>query len=103
MKKHKIPSRQASLMCSSLGALVLLSLCLLPSISLAADASLCAEVKIEIRQEMTLEQQAFDARMRINNGIANIALEKINVDVTFTDKDGTPGQDIRGQLSALDG
>ena len=62
---------------------------LLPSSSAAAD-SLCAQVKIEILQEMTLERQAFDAHMRINNGLTNIALTDVAVDVKFTDKDGNP-------------
>jgi hypothetical protein len=50
--------------------------------------SLCATVKIEIRQELTLERQAFDAHMRINNGLAHIALENVGVVVTFADADG---------------
>jgi hypothetical protein len=50
--------------------------------------SLCATVKIEIQQELTLERQAFDAHMRINNGLNNIALEKVGVEVTFADVDG---------------
>ena len=34
---------------------------LYPIVSQAADDSVCAEVKIEIKQELTLERQAFDA------------------------------------------
>lgn len=58
-----------------------------PAISLAAEA-VCARVKIEIKQELTLERQAFDAHMRINNGLTSISLENVNVDVSFADKDG---------------
>ncbi len=65
------------------------SLLLTPS-SFAAGQSLCAEVKIEIRQELTLERQAFDAHMRINNGLTHISLENVNVDVNFTDEEGNP-------------
>ncbi len=56
--------------------------------SLYAQESTCAKVKIEIKQELTLERQAFDAHMRINNGLIHTSLENINVDVWFTDEQG---------------
>jgi len=59
-----------------------------PISSFAVDDSVCARVKIEIRQEMTLERQAFDAHMRINNGFDHITLENVDVDVNFSDEDG---------------
>ena len=52
------------------------------------QSSVCASVKIEIKQEITLERQAFDAHMRINNGLSNISLEDVRVDVLFTDEEG---------------
>jgi hypothetical protein len=52
--------------------------------------ALCATVKIEIRQELTLERQAFDAHMRINNGLSNIPIENVGVTVDFWDEDGNP-------------
>ena len=52
--------------------------------------AICATVKIEIRQELTLERQAFDAHMRINNGLTHISLEDVSVTVNFTDEDGEP-------------
>ncbi len=52
-----------------------------------AQDSLCATVKIEILQELALERQAFDARMRIDNGLDTLALENVNVDVLFEDAD----------------
>ena len=58
-----------------------------PAPSHAAD-SLCAEVKIEIKQELTLERQAFDAHMRIKNGLFHIAIKDVSVAVKFTDADG---------------
>ncbi len=60
-----------------------------PTFSYAAE-SLCAEVKLEIKQELTLERQAFDAHMRINNGLSNITLENVKIEVNFTDEDGSP-------------
>ena len=59
-----------------------------PSVSFAADEDVCARVKIEIKQELTLERQAFDAHMRINNGLSHITLENVNVDVSFADEEG---------------
>ena len=53
-----------------------------------AEASVCAQVKIEIRQELTLERQAFDAHMRIANGLTHVSLENVDIDVTFLDEDG---------------
>lgn len=51
-----------------------------------AGDSLCAEVKIEIAQELTLERQAFEAHMRINNGLTHLTLEDVSVTVNVTEK-----------------
>jgi hypothetical protein len=59
----------------------------LPAHAQSAE-SVCAQVKIEIKQELTLERQAFDAHMRINNGLDTVALENIAVNVTFEDESG---------------
>jgi hypothetical protein len=55
----------------------------------SADAQ-CARVKIEIAQELTLERRAFDATLRIENGVTTAALECIGVEVLVTAEDGTP-------------
>ena len=55
---------------------------------LHAEETVCARVKIEIKQEMTFERQAFDAHMQISNGLTTISLENINVDVLFSDEMG---------------
>jgi len=47
--------------------------------------SVCAQVRIEILQELTLEREAFEARMTINNGLA-VPLENIAVEVSFADR-----------------
>jgi hypothetical protein len=52
--------------------------------------ALCATVKIEIKQELTLERQAFDAHMRINNGLSSVPIEDVSVSVSFLDEDGNP-------------
>ncbi|MCP4488287.1 MAG: hypothetical protein GY820_13340 [Gammaproteobacteria bacterium] len=46
----------------------------------------CATVKIEIAQELSLERQAFDAVMKINNGLDTLSIEDVNNDVYFTDE-----------------
>ena len=62
---------------------------LFPALSFA-DNSTCAEVKIEILQELTLERQGFDAHMTINNGLSHITLENVMVEVRFEDEEGNP-------------
>ena len=57
-------------------------------VAFGADDSLCAEVKLDISQGLTLERQAFDAHMRINNGLTHITLEDVNVEVRFSDEEG---------------
>lgn len=55
-----------------------------------AQESVCARVKIEIKQELTLERQAFDAEMKITNSLPSTALTEISVQVNVTDEMGTP-------------
>lgn len=76
----------------SLSAAFMAGLVLFPSVRPAAAEvdTVCAQVKIEVKQELTLERQAFDAHMRINNGLSHISLENIDIKVSFTDEDGTP-------------
>ncbi len=57
---------------------------------LQAEELVCARVKIEIRQELTLERQGFDAHMRIVNGLSHVTLEDAAVEVLFTDAEGKP-------------
>ncbi len=52
--------------------------------------SLCAEVQLEIRQELTTERQAFDARMIIGNGLPQIAIDDLQIELVFTDELGDP-------------
>jgi hypothetical protein len=59
----------------------------LPTAVSAAD-TICARVKIEIKQELTLERQGFDAMMKITNGIDTNPIENVNVSVSFADEAG---------------
>ena len=53
-----------------------------------AQESVCARVKMEVLQEVTLERQAFYAHLRIGNGLDRLALESVQVDVVFQDAGG---------------
>ncbi|PUA27866.1 MAG: hypothetical protein B0W54_15170 [Cellvibrio sp. 79] len=66
---------------------LVLSLC---SWSSRAEEALCAEVKIEILQELTMERQGFEAMMRITNSLDTFSLENVSVKVFFKDADGNP-------------
>ena len=88
MKKEGSLKEKACLIFLCLSALILSSLVLLSFPALAADDSVCARVKLEIKQELTLERQAFDAHMRITNGLSHITLEDVDVDVIFSDEEG---------------
>lgn len=52
--------------------------------------TICARVKIEIKQELTLERQGFDAQMKINNTTSNGVIQNVSVVVKVTDENGTP-------------
>jgi hypothetical protein len=56
--------------------------------SALGQASICAQVKIQILQQLTLERQAFEAAMTINNGLAGVPLTSIGVNVTLADQNG---------------
>jgi hypothetical protein len=66
--------------------LILLS-CTTPFIAGAAD-TVCAEVQISIKQEVSLERQAFEAHMRIKNGAPDVPITDIGVELIFTDENG---------------
>ncbi|TBW56060.1 hypothetical protein EZI54_10490 [Marinobacter halodurans] len=67
---------------------VLTGMVLLSAHAAAAEESLCAVVKIQIAQELTLERQAFEATMRITNSLDSMALENVKVNIQFEDSDG---------------
>lgn len=75
--------RQMFLLFFSVGALLL-------SGTVRAQETVCAKVKIEIKQELTLERQAFDAQMKINNTTTNGVIENVSVVVKITEENGTP-------------
>jgi len=72
-----------------IGLLTILTVLLTASFQLTAE-TICAIVKIEIRQELSFERQAFDAKMVITNGLDIVSLENLDIDVNFEDIDGNP-------------
>lgn len=68
---------------------LLLALTIAPG-SADAQETVCARVKIEIKQELTLERQAFDAEMKIHNTTDSSVIENVSVVVKVTDENGTP-------------
>ena len=70
-------------------ALGLSSLVLLGSGLVQAQETVCARVKIEVKQELTLERQAFDAQIKINNTTTGI-IENVSMVVKIMERNGTP-------------
>ena len=60
------------------------------SLAASAQETVCARVKIEIKQELTFERQAFDAEMKIHNTTDTSVIESVGVTVKVTDENGTP-------------
>ena len=55
---------------------------------LDAAAGVCAEVQLEIKQELTVERQGFDARMTIYNGLDPFSMSNVNIQVNFLNATG---------------
>ena len=55
-----------------------------------AQETVCASVRIQIKQQLTLERQAFDAEMKINNTTDSGLITNVSVDVKVMEENGTP-------------
>ena len=86
MKRDRI--RRAAITSTWIFPMLVLFSMMVPTSPALAEDTLCAKVNIEIKQELSLERQAFDAHMRINNGLSHITLQDVAVDVSFTDEEG---------------
>jgi hypothetical protein len=70
--------------------LLLITLAVFTSINpMRAEETVCAKVFIEIRQEVALARQAFEARMGITNSLPD-NLTNVQVTLNFADEDGNP-------------
>lgn len=52
-----------------------------------AQESQCATVKLDLGADLTFERQAFDAKLKITNGLSDRPLTQVNVTVWFKDQD----------------
>jgi hypothetical protein len=50
--------------------------------------SICAEVKIQISQKVSLERQAFEAVLKVRNGLEGLSVDNLSVVLEFTDAQG---------------
>ena len=73
---------------SMLNVLIYLFVSLMVPTVIQAAEPVCATVKIEIKQELTLERQAFDAKMRITNTLDTLSIDNVQINVTFEDQTG---------------
>ncbi len=67
-----------------------LALLSLTSLPVQAEESTCARVKIQVKQRLALERQAFEAEMQINNTTDTSVLENLAIDVKVMDESGVP-------------
>jgi hypothetical protein len=74
------------------GVISMLAVCgiaLLAPIKLVAQTdSICAVVKLELLQKATLEREAFDAHLTVNNGDPSNPMTNFKVQISFKDSDG---------------
>jgi len=56
----------------------------------AVFGSVCAVVKIQIEQTVSLERQGFEAFLSVSNASVDTSLDNVNVEVNFTDEEGNP-------------
>ena len=73
-----------------IAGLALITLLAWSGVARADTDTECARVKIEIDQTATLERQAFDAKMSINNTTTSAVLTGVSVVVNVTDELGAP-------------
>lgn len=85
-------------------ALLLVLGCLIVGIGQALAQSVCAEARIEIRQRVMLERQAFDASLRVTNGLSS-DIELVGVTIEISREDGgnvAPDAGLFVQIDRID-
>ena len=60
----------------------------------ASGATVCAEVRLQILQEVTFERLAFDAELKLSNNLDNMPLENIRIDVKINDENGVAANEV---------
>jgi hypothetical protein len=79
---------RATAVCAFLATALIVCASLLFPLAARAEGSICAEVKIQIDQKVSLERQAFDAKLQIRNGLEGVQVERIDVNLVFKDANG---------------
>ena len=88
MNTHSCTGRKQNNLGRGLLSALLAVVALFLPLSSHAEDTVCARVKIEILQELTLERQGFDAMMRITNGLDTTTLDNVAISINFTDEAG---------------
>ncbi|MBP7830411.1 MAG: hypothetical protein KA248_10880 [Kiritimatiellae bacterium] len=52
------------------------------------ESTVCAKVNMDVKQDLTLERQAFDAEVKIHNGYTTMFLQDVEVKIWITDLAG---------------
>ncbi len=65
-----------------------------------AQETVCANVKIQIEQQLTLERQAFNVEIKINDAIDGGAISDVSVVVKVMEENGTPVQGTEDRTPA---
>ena len=96
---------------SGLNALLLgAALVLLPGLKVAAEGTVCVEVRLQIKQEATLEREAFDAALEIANQYPETGLTNFRVNILIKDPQGVSADNLffvkissKEAINAVDG
>lgn len=67
------------------GTFALAWMSLILPLPVSAQSSICAEVKIQIDQKVSFERQAFEAVLKIRNGLEGTAVENIRISILIKD------------------
>ncbi|HBB66425.1 MAG TPA: hypothetical protein DCZ93_03810, partial [Elusimicrobia bacterium] len=96
---------------SGLNALILSALLgLLPGAKVLAEGTICAEVRLQIKQEATLEREAFDAALEVTNQYPSYGLTNFRVNILIRDPQGVSADNLffvkissKEAINAVDG
>ena len=96
---------------AALNALMLsVVLGVLPAAKVLAEGTLCAEVRLEIKQEATLEREAFDAALEVTNQYPAYGLTNFRVNIIVKNPQGANADNLffvkissKEAISAVDG
>src|SRR5690606_8481395 len=56
--------------------------------------AVCATVKVQFSQQLTMTREAFEGTLDIFNGHPTDAMDSLSVNITITDENGVPSNDL---------